>query len=201
MRTRSGVPRPAHDACGARVAAGRAPIQRLPHVRRVTGGAWSSVYNSATVPEAPGGSGSGSWRRKTCARSGARGLRREWPTLAQGPVTRGYPARLGAGGTARAGAPSTCVVSRWQTRVERGDLRRPISCPVLPGYTRAYGVTGPGSVICGAGGCVSERWFACRAARERARCGECWGDRRGAAVHPLLPLRTRRLPKERTGRA
>jgi hypothetical protein len=123
-----------------------------------------------------------------------------------GPGSRdqGSPGPTGRARARRGrGAPATCVVSRWQTRVGRGDLRRPISCPVRPGYIRAYGVPGPGSVIWPGGRYLQRGQLrACPrcglAARERARCGECGGQR--AAAHPLLPLRTRRRPEERTGR-
>jgi hypothetical protein len=211
--TRTELPWPAPGACGARVPATCAPLQRLPRASASCN--WRGLvqrvqWRYRACGPGPGGAGSGSWRRKPCARYGARGLRRSGPPLPRVPlpgVTRPGRAREGS---KRAGAPSnlrglTVVkfqVNRWQTRVERGDLRRPISCPVLPGYTRAYGVPGPEALSAArAGACVSERWFACRAARERARCGECGGERWGVAAHPLLPLRTRRRPEERTRRA
>jgi hypothetical protein len=55
----------------------------------------------------------------------------------------------GLPGPARRGRvpPATCVVIRWQTRVGStvgsNDLQRPQSCPVRPGYTRAYGIPSP----------------------------------------------------------
>jgi hypothetical protein len=158
-----GCPRPALRSSACRV-------------RRVTGGAWSSVHSGATEPAAPGGAGSGSWRRKPCARNG---VARDASRVAHpGPGSR-YQGSPGPARRARArrgrGPPATCVVSRWQARVERGELRRPISCPVRPGYTRAYGITGPGGVICGAGGCVRVRGE--NLLPDCARAGKVWGVR------------------------
>ena len=185
-----GCPRPARQSSTCRV-------------RRVTGWAGSSVHSGATEPAAPEGAGCGSWRRKPCARDGARGMRREWPTLAQGPAARGHPARHGAYRLGAGGRPQRPA---WSVGGKQGLRAATSGVPILalsgPAIHERTG--SPARVALSAaraGACVSEGRFSCRTARERARCGECGGERRGAAAHPLLPLRTRRRPEERAGRA
>jgi hypothetical protein len=202
VMTRTEQPWPAPGACGARVPAGCAPPQCLPRASCNWRGLVQLVQWRYLACD-PGGRG-----QRVVAPQALRPL---WGARVASRVAHPCPGSRDQGSPGPAGRaetrrwlepPAACVVSRWQTRVEIGDLRRPISCPIRPGYTRAYGVPGPVALSAArAGACVSDRWFACRAARERARCGECGGERRGAAAHPLLPLRTRRRPEERTGRA
>ena len=74
---------------------------------------------------------------------------KECPTLAQGPAARGCPTRLGARGLGAGGDPQQPAWSEeCKQREESGVLRRPRSCPVRPGYTRAYGITGPEGETC-----------------------------------------------------
>ena len=134
-----------------------------------------SVHSGATEPAAPEGAGCGSWRRKPCARDGARGMRREWPTLAQGPAARGHPARHGAYRLGAGGRPQRPA---WSVGGKQGLRAATSGVPILalsgPAIHERTG--SPARVALSAaraGACVSEEEFACRAARVRARCGEC----------------------------
>ena len=120
----------------------------LPNVRSVTGWAGSSVHSSAT-------SGSrrrpvtGSWRPECSARNGAKPSVSH-DTLAQGPKdqgSRGQARRAWA--RRRRGPPATCVVRRVSNREIERRTPASVSNPVRPGFTLAYGITGPEGETCG----------------------------------------------------
>ena len=109
VMTRSTLPRPAPDDLRrAGCPPCCAPIQHLPHVRRVTGWAWSSVYSGATEPETPGGTGQRvvAPQARTPRDGGCTVCVKSvppWPRVPRPGATRPGSARKGS---ARSGAPS-----------------------------------------------------------------------------------------------
>jgi hypothetical protein len=133
--------------------------------------------------------------REGCVESG-----RPWPRVPLPGVSRpGFGAQgLGAGGGPQ--QPAWSVGGKQGLReANSGVPFLALSGPAI--HERTGSPARVALSAARAGACVSEERFSCRTARERARCGECGGERRGAAAHPLLPLRTRRRPEERAGRA
>jgi hypothetical protein len=160
-----GCPRPARRSSACRV-------------RRVTGWAGSSVHSGATEPRPRRVRAAGRGAASPAPATGPRGMRREWPTLAQGPATRGHPARLGAYRLGAGGCPQRPA---WSVGGKQGLREATSGVPILalsgPAIQERTG--SPARVALSAaraGACVSEEGFACRAARVRARCGECGGS-------------------------